>query len=125
MEQHKKILSILYLVSGALNLFFGIVAIAFLSALFPILADEAGADAWKVQTLGNVMNIIIGTVLIIYALPSFIGAIALLNDKRWGMILLMVLGCFKLFIFPVGTALGIYTIWIYIEEQKIRQSKFF
>jgi hypothetical protein len=125
MEQHKKILSILYLVSGTLNLLFGIIAIAFLTALFPVLADEAGADAWKIETLGNVLNLVIGIVLILYALPSFIGAIALLNNKRWGLILLMVLGCFKLFLFPVGTALGIYTIWIYVEDQKTKQSNIF
>jgi hypothetical protein len=120
MEAHKKILSILYLVSGAINLLFGFIAITFFSFLFPILAEEAGPDAWIVKLIGDFFNVIVFVVLSLYALPSFIGAIALMNNKKWGMVLLLVLGCFKLFLFPVGTALGIYTIWVYVEDQKIK-----
>jgi hypothetical protein len=42
----------------------------------------------------------------------------LLNEKSWAMTLLLVLGCFKLFSFPIGTAIGIYTIWVYSESHK-------
>ncbi len=120
MEAHKKILSILYIISGLLNLFFGLMAIALFSTLFPILAEEAGNEAWIVNLIGKFFNLLVAVVIIIYSLPSFIGAVAIRNNKNWGMILLMVLGCLKLFIFPVGTALGIYTIWVFAEEQKIK-----
>ena len=34
----------------------------------------------------------------------------------------VVLGCFKLFSFPLGTALGVYTIWVYSEDHKHKLS---
>jgi hypothetical protein len=42
-----------------------------------------------------------------------------LNNKSWALTLLLVLGCFKLFSFPIGTAIGIYTIYVYSESNKI------
>ena len=50
---------------------------------------------------------------------AIIGGISLLNGKSWALTLLLVLGCFKLFSFPFGTALGIYTIWVYAEDKKV------
>jgi hypothetical protein len=47
-----------------------------------------------------------------------------LNNKSWSLTLLLILGCFKLFSFPIGTAIGIYTIYVYSENHKIStQSK--
>lgn len=118
METHKRILSILYLISGALYLLFGILALSIISTLFPVIIEEAGKDAWVLTFIMQFANYIIGAILIFLVVPSFIGAIGVMTDKKWGMTLLLVLGCLKLFNFPVGTALGIYTIWVYVEDQK-------
>lgn len=119
MESHKKILGILYIISGMLQLFiFGLLA-TFLASLFPFLANEAGPDgAWALEWLGAFIPILLWGLVILFAVPSIIGGIGMLQQKSWALTLLLIMGCFKLFSFPVGTALGVYTIWVYAESNK-------
>jgi hypothetical protein len=43
---------------------------------------------------------------------AFLVGFALLTRKPWGRVLAIVIGVLALFKFPVGTALGIYTLWV-------------
>jgi hypothetical protein len=61
--------------------------------------------------------------IVLVAVPSIIGGIALLSGKKWALTLLLVIGCFKLLPFPIGTALGVYTIWVYAEDNKQANSQ--
>jgi hypothetical protein len=51
-----------------------------------------------------------------------IAGAGLLLGKPWALTLALVMGCFKLFSFPFGTALGIYTIWVYAENHRQQQA---
>jgi len=64
------------------------------------------------------VSIISTGIIILFAIPAIVGGIALLNNKSWALTLLLVLGCFQLFSFPFGTALGVYSIWVYAEDKK-------
>ena len=57
-------------------------------------------------------------IIIIFSVPSLIAGIGLLNKASWAMTLALILGCLKLISFPIGTAIGVYAIWIYLEDQK-------
>jgi hypothetical protein len=39
-----------------------------------------------------------------------------LKRKRWGQILGIVVGALSLVNFPVGTLIGIYTLWVLLQE---------
>ncbi len=119
MESHKRILGILYIISGILKLFALALVATFLSTLFPYIAQEAGPDgAWAFEWIGNFIPVLLWGIIILFAVPSVIGGIAMLQQKSWALTLLLILGCFKLFSFPIGTALGVYTIWVYAESNK-------
>ena len=120
MEVHKRILAILYIISGSLQILGMLFVTAFLSVIIPFIMDEAGPDAeWVFVWLVPFIRIIAVVIILFFSIPSIIGGIALLNSKPWALTLLLVLGCFKLFSFPIGTAIGIYTIYVYSQDQKV------
>jgi len=125
MEVHKRILAILYIISGSLQILGMLFVTAFMSVIIPFIMDEAGPDAqWVFVWLVPFIRMIAIFIILLFSIPSIIGGIALLNNKSWALTLLLVLGCFKLFSFPIGTAIGIYTIWVYSENHKFSsQSK--
>lgn len=121
MESHKRILAILYIVSGAMQIVVLLFVSAFISTIIPLIADQAEPDAqWVFTWLVPFIQIIAVVVICIVSIPSIIGGIGLINNKSWAMLLVLILGCFKLFSFPIGTAIGIYTIWVYTENNKQR-----
>lgn len=124
MESHKRVVGILYIVTGILQ-FIGMLLLSVLiSSLMPFLADSAEENArWVFEWLVPFINIIAVTIIAFFSIPSIIGGAALLQGKSWALTLLLILGCFKLFSFPIGTAIGIYTIWVYAEDKKSVSAK--
>jgi hypothetical protein len=123
METHKRVLGILYIVSGAMHILIMLFLSALFSILLPFIFENAKLDEqWILLYIVPFIRIIAVTTVLLFALPSIIGGIALLNKKKWGLTLVLILGCFKLFSFPIGTVLGIYTIWVYSEDHKHRTS---
>jgi len=57
------------------------------------------------------------------AVPNLVGANGLSKRRRWGRILVLIVCVPELFAFPVGTATGIYTIWILMQEETVRLFK--
>ena len=120
METHKRILAILHIVSGV---FLSIVMLflpVFVSAVLPIFFEETNSEFPRIlEIIQPIISIISTGIIILFAIPAIVGGIALLNNKSWALTLLLVLGCFQLFSFPFGTALGVYSIWVYAEDKKI------
>jgi uncharacterized membrane protein len=56
----------------------------------------------------------IGVLLSGYAIAGMIAGIGLLARSPWARMLAIVLGCISLIHFPLGTALGIYTLWVLV-----------
>jgi hypothetical protein len=124
MESHKRILAILYIISGVLQIIVMLIVSSFISIFMPYLAEQAGSEgAWVFEWLVPFIQIIAFIIISLFSIPSIIGGIGLINNKSWAMILVLILGCFKLFSFPIGTAIGIYTIWVYSENNKQSQQK--
>lgn len=123
METHKRILSILFIVHGVLQAIGMLFVSLFLSAFLPFIISEADQEAREVLELVLPFIQFIGFgIIALFSIPSIAGGIALLNGKKWALTLLLILGCFKLFSFPFGTALGIYSIWVYSEDKKVQSA---
>jgi hypothetical protein len=119
METHKRILAILYIVTGSLQILGMLLMSAFVSAIIPFIMDRADPEAlWIIEWIVPFVRIIATVVILFFSIPSIIGGVALLNEKTWAITLLLILGCFKLLSFPIGTAIGVYTIWVYSQNHK-------
>ncbi|MBP9925917.1 MAG: hypothetical protein KBF45_07975 [Cyclobacteriaceae bacterium] len=119
MEVHKRILAILYIISGSFQILAMIILSSLLSIMIPYIMKEAGPEGqWIFIWIIPFIRFIAVGIIVLFSIPAIIGGIGLLNHKKWALILLLILGCFKLFSFPIGTAIGIYTIWVYADNHK-------
>jgi len=120
MENHKRILGIIYIISAALQVLLLVFLGLFLSAIFGFVKSEADPETQRILDLVSSLLQYLPAILITFmSLPSLIAGIGLLNRQSWAMVLALILGCFKLFSFPIGTAIGVYTIWVYAEDQRL------
>ncbi|MCP4633876.1 MAG: hypothetical protein GY855_13195 [candidate division Zixibacteria bacterium] len=54
------------------------------------------------------------------ALPSIIGGIFLLKYKEWSRILVIIVSFIDLICFPIGTAVGVYSLWVLLNDDTIK-----
>jgi hypothetical protein len=63
---------------------------------------------------------IIGILILIFAVAGIIGSIGVLKRKEWGRITLLIVSFFSLLSIPLGTILGVYSIWVLLNDETIR-----
>ncbi len=122
-DSHKKILGILYIISGTFTIFGMLMLNAFLSVIFSFALQEVDPDDRKVmEWVGSFIQYVPVLVILVFSIPTLIAGIGLLTRKSWATLFALIIGCLKLFSFPIGTAIGVYSIWIYSEEQKLKKN---
>jgi len=100
--------SILWLI-GAIVIFF-----VFNFARGFVENDDVAGTVLKV--MGIVLPVFLGTI----ATLGLVGGIALLSYKSWARILTIVvsaLGCFNI---PIGTLIGVYSIWVLMQDETVK-----
>lgn len=123
MESHKRILGILFTISGILRIFGALLFMALFSFIFPIVLQEASADEfWIIELIQNSLQLITWIFILLFSVPRLIAGIGLLNKKSWALMMALIWGCLGVFSFPLGTALCGYTIWVYIEDNKEKRA---
>ena len=55
--------------------------------------------------------------LAIISVPDIIGGIGLLKWQPWARILVLILSVIKLINFPLGTIVGVYSIWVLMQNE--------
>ncbi|MFW5762567.1 MAG: hypothetical protein ACOCXH_16465 [Cyclobacteriaceae bacterium] len=119
MAKHVRILGTLYIIFSVLGMLVGIILYVGLTA--------SGAFSGDIETMKilEIIAIAIGGLFLIVSLPGLIGGIGLLNHQQWAKILVLIIGILNLLNFPFGTVLGVYTIWVLMNNQtdKIFESK--
>ncbi len=111
MEQHVTVLGILYIAFSALMLLLAIIIFAAVVGGGIISGDSEAIAITAI--VGPAVSIL----FILLAAPGLIGGIYLLKRRPWARILVLVLGFLNLIHIPIGTALGIYTIWVLLKTE--------
>jgi len=114
MQQHVKTLGWIYIIFHALGLIAAIIVFTALTGTGMLVQDQEAAPI--LVLIGTV----VGVFLAVISLPGIIGGIYLLKYENWARILVIILGILNLFNFPFGTALGIYTLYILINDETVR-----
>lgn len=91
--------------------FTSIYAVLFSKGFF-IAAREGGAN------IQYVIFAVMGGFLLIFALSGVIAAMGTIRGSSWAQMMILILGCLDLICIPLGTALGVYTIWIFMHYEK-------
>ncbi len=105
MEKHVNVIASLQIGLSILRLI--IVAVVF--AILHFVGDFAD-DPEAEFVLSIIANIII-IVLLLLSLPGILAGIGLFKRKEWARILTLIISVLDLINFPIGTAVGVYSIW--------------
>lgn len=111
MRDHVRILAWCFIVYSALLM---IIALG----LFVIIggAGALSGDRQVMLITGAVGTVIAGIFLVL-SVPGLITGIGLLKFRPWARVLAIILGALNLLSFPIGTALGIYALWVLLNAQ--------
>jgi len=111
MESHKRILGILYIISGAFQMILVFGLSMFISTILAFATAEIEPGKEVIfDFIASIFQFLPAIIIIFFSIPAIIAGIGLLYKQSWALVLALILGCFKLFSFPIGTALGVYTI---------------
>jgi hypothetical protein len=121
MDTHVKVLGVLYIAFSALSLLaalFLLLAVGGAAGIVGVAADPGDA-AIAIPILG-LAGSALGLMLMVLALPGLIAGWGLLGFKPWARILGLVLSVLNLLNIPIGTALGIYGLWVLFHKDTER-----
>jgi hypothetical protein len=117
-QQHVRLLGILWIAYSAFHVVGGLGLMVVANTLFAQRAQSMGAHFPSfLQPLATV----IGLLLLAKALAGFAAGWGLLQRQPWARILALVIAFLSLFQVPLGTALGIYTLWALLPSQSDRE----
>ena len=109
--EHLSILAALWIAIAAVTLLAAIVFLAIgafpVGRFIPIDTLPPG-----VMSLFHLIFLAIGGILLLAALEHFLAAWGLYQHAEWARILTIVFAFLRILEFPLGTALGVYTIWV-------------
>ena len=106
LQQHVSILGWLYIISHAIFLAIGAFVFVLLVGIAPVTGDPE--PMWILSLVGTSVGLLMAAL----GLPGLFAGYGLLTRRPWARILAIVVGILSLLNFPIGTAIGIYTLWV-------------
>jgi hypothetical protein len=114
--RHVQLLAILWLVISGLRVGGGGILLGLALTVFSPSAMPAASPPGAPGFLQPLFMVLGGYVLL-QALVGFAAGWGLLQRESWARTLTLVLGILALLDFPLGTMLGIYTLWVLLSPQ--------
>ncbi|MBN1560542.1 hypothetical protein JW998_09840 [candidate division KSB1 bacterium] len=111
MESHIKIV-------GIINVAFGVLGLMAAAIVFVAVAGGGilSGDPEAI-TITSIVAVVISGIITIFAIPELITGWGLLKMKSWGRLLGIIIAILDLLKFPIGTAFGIYALWVLMNEE--------
>lgn len=121
MREHIRILGILNIIMGCFTALAGIAVLVVMGGVAGVITASADYDD-RVPAAPIVAAIGIGIAcfFLVLAAPSIIGGWGLLKFRPWSRILMIVVSVFYLLHIPIGTALGVYGLWVLFSDETRR-----
>jgi hypothetical protein len=109
-QQHVSVIGWLFIVGNALFLIIGGFVFTLLRGLGQTVSDP---DARAILPL---VGSTVGLLLALLSLPGLAAGYGLLTRKPWARMLAIVMAVLGLLNFPIGTAIGIYALWVLLQS---------
>src|SRR5437868_15399376 len=111
MDTHVKVLGFIYIISGAILVVLGLMLLGIVGGSGLISGDR------HAMFVTGIVGTALAAFFVILSVPSIIAGIGLLNHREWARILTIILGVLHLIGFPIGTAIGVYTLYVLLNDQ--------
>jgi O-antigen/teichoic acid export membrane protein len=114
MENHVTAVGALSIGLSILGILIGGFIFVLLAGIGFVVQDEEAAPILAV------VGFALGIFLFILSIPGIIGGIGLFKRKEWARILVLITSALHILNFPIGTAIGGYSIWVLVNPETIR-----
>jgi len=126
-QRHVRTLATLWTINGILRLMEVGSMMVFGSMFFPFMRGWGRGAVWPfggrwgmdVPFLGGLFSVAV--FLGLFGVLHLVLAWGLFERQPWARVLGLVIGFLALLRFPLGTALGIYTLWVLLPEESGRE----
>jgi len=110
MQTHVAIVGWLHIAGSALMLVFACFVLALLAGI-----GFASGDPEAVTVL-TIVGSVTGVLLTVLGIPGIVAGYGVLRRRNWGRVLALVVSFLNLFNFPLGTAMGVYSGWVLLQD---------
>jgi hypothetical protein len=114
MKQHVSLVGALHVGFGILGLLGALAVYLSFHFAYEFIEEEPLVEN-IISFLGNTLSLII----VFISTLGIIGGIGLFSYKPWARILVMIVSAINCLNIPVGTAKGIYSIWVLMQPETI------
>lgn len=113
MEKHINVVAALQIGYSIFGIIIGIILFTILH-LVGDFVDEHEAQ-FVLSIVANVMIIMFA----VLSIPGILAGFGLFKRKEWARILTLILSVLHLLSFPLGTAVGVYSIWALVQTENV------
>ena len=120
MQTHVKVVAILYIVMGALNMLAALLFVMGIGIAEVAMGMSNDPDAAAAMPIVGIAGGALVTFLLILSIPPIVVGIGLTRHREWARIAGIVIAALLIFHFPIGTAVGIYGLWTLLNSETAR-----
>ena len=117
MDRHVKLLAILSSLWGALATLVGVSMLLLAAGAFAILIGPEGQTVALAAGLTAAVFAAIGGFSLLWGIAHLWATVLLRRRRAFGRVLMLGLAVVNLLVFPFGTALGVYALWILLTNE--------
>jgi hypothetical protein len=116
-REHVRLVGILWMAYSSLHVMAGVAALFVAKFVLVWLSRIPNGPPPEVMEWMPVLVSAVGWLILVKAAMGFVAGWALLQREEWGRMFALVLGFLAMLNVPIGTALGIYTLWVLLPAQ--------
>jgi hypothetical protein len=118
MLTHVKLLGVVHIVFGALGILLALALLFLFVGLAGLVqSTDRSSDSFVGAGFLGLIGVVVFFALLIFSLPGLIAGIGIVNLRPWGRILGIVISALDLLNVPIGTAVGVYGLWVLLSNQ--------
>ncbi len=117
MEKHINVVAALHIGLSILGILIGVFVYAVLYFVGDLSNDQ------EAQFVLSIIARVLVIFMIVLSIPGIIAGIGLFKRKEWARILTLIISVLDLINFPIGTAVGVYSIWALVQPEVVEQFK--
>jgi hypothetical protein len=116
-REHVRLVGILWIAYSALHVVAGIAVIIVAQTIFGNVIHVQHGPPPEVAVWLRPLLTVVGWLILAKAAAGFLAGWGLLQREDWARTVALVMGFVALLNVPIGTALGIYTLWVLLPSQ--------
>jgi hypothetical protein len=119
MDKHRQVLGILNIIWGSFGVLGAVIVTLVFGGVVGVIRFAAirDPDAFVAIPIVSLIGTIIICIILVTSLPSLISGIGLLRGASWARLLTIIVSALHVFNIPIGTALGMYGLWVMFSEE--------